>query len=197
MNDLRPNTVTISFTGHRPQKVEHGWRDYSAWKNGSAVSVWSELEETLERRLYRIIEDHSPDTTFVLRSGLALGGDTVWARVITRAKREFPSHNVVFEAHVPCLGQESRWPSQDQELYRALLSSADGVILYAKSYNASCIRERNAGLIQNSDILFAFWAGKPSGTSQTVNQFKRANKAGTLFQIDPLNPTTISPLPFS
>ena len=83
------------ITGHRPHKLPGGY-DLSSKDN-------KELYDQIKKIVLKTKEIH-PD--LILISGMALGVDTIFAKI------EIPVH-----AYIPCLNQSSRWNIQAQQEY--------------------------------------------------------------------------------
>lgn len=58
-----------------------------------------------------------------------------------------------------------------------------------KLYGKSAPFRRNTEIVQNSDIIIAFWDGASSGTKDTINKAKKANKKIKIYGIMDVLPT--------
>jgi hypothetical protein len=47
---------------------------------------------------------------------------------------------------------------------------------YGKEYNALAGFKRNTLIVEDSDVVVAFWNGKSKGTKDTINKCKKLNK---------------------
>ncbi len=74
---------------------------------------------------------------------------------------------------LPCKNQDEKWNSAQKKRYHSVLSSADEVQYISDSYTPDCMRERNAALVKNADMLIAYLSHYHSGAAQTVNMAKR------------------------
>ena len=170
-----PNLVSISLTGHRPDKL-------------AGYDISQPYYIRLRNRLIAIIE-RSLETFNVVEchSGMALGADTVWAQAIVHCKEKYGSDRVQFVAEIPDYNQPSRWLQESKDEWSRLMSYADIVNTYqlnnGRSY-AYVLNQRNIGMIKACDILIAIYDGvSTGGTANGVKDGKRLGKYITY--IDP------------
>ena len=118
-------------------------------------------------------------------SGMALGIDMICAEIVLELKKKYK--NVMLECAIPCINQEKKWSSSQQERYKKILASADIVNYVSKcEYSGTCMNDRNKYMVENSDVVIAVWNGSPSGTGNTVKMAKAAGKKVRI--VDPFNP---------
>ncbi len=163
---------SIALTGHRPGAL-------------AGYDLSAPFYQLLEDRLYRIgrkaLERYDQ---LVLRSGMALGADTVWSQTIIRLKEEFPER-VYFVAEVPVRSQPDRWIGEKDKLrWREHLGKSDQIRIYGESYGVKYLHARNQGMIEKANLLIAVWDGSEQGG--TAGAVKYATKIGRrIHRIDP------------
>lgn len=158
-----PSTFTIALTGHRPTKL-------------AGYDMGHPFYAELGHWLLGVIEGallHYP--RLELRSGMALGADTVWAQQIVVARQRHPDR-VRFVADVPVMTQADRWPEPSRRLWRQLVDTADEVVVYAQRYHVSCLHRRNEGMIAAADLVLAVWDGSSGGTGNGVASARKMGK---------------------
>ena len=143
--------MILTVTGHRPAKL-----------GGYGQANWEMLINFAKRALVQL------NPTRVI-TGMALG----WDQAVAQACVEL---GVPFEAHIPCLGQDKRWPYESQRRYAAILSSADQVVSYADEYTPACLQLRNIGMVDAADKVLALWDGSPGGTANCVGYARKTGK---------------------
>lgn len=153
--------MIIAFTGHRPDKLG-GYK----LPNPTYIKVCQAIDKALkELKPEKII------------SGMALGIDQ-WAANI--------AHNlgIPFIAAISFAGQESKWPTQSQKIYQALLKlSCEQIIVSPGAYSVDKMMIRNQWMVDHSDMVIAVWDGTKGGTGNCVEYAKSINK--DIFRIDP------------
>lgn len=138
---------TICATGHRPNKIPGGWRNYR--------NVNDNLIKKLSNHIITLHNKY--DTTDIL-SGMALGWDTLVAIATIKARQSAKQIRLV--ACVPCYEQECKWYRNDQEVYRYLLKEADEVIYVTPGTytdNPKCMWERNQYMVQKATGILAYY----------------------------------------
>lgn len=152
----------MAITGHRPDKLDG---DYS---------LTSPLIKKIEAKLQALIDKHKPS---IIISGLALGIDTVWAKLAIK-------NNLYLLAAVPFIGQETKWPFASRQVYQELIDYANKngrvVVVCEGGYAPWKMQKRNIfmvdELIGQDDKLIAVWDQVPSGG--TYNCIEYARKIG-------------------
>ncbi len=154
---------TIAFTGNRKLTSEDG-RSHDELR----IPILNLLMRKLEKEYLE-----NGKTTFI--SGMALGFDTLAAIVVRELKRKYPEIQLI--AAVPFIGQEAKYPPQDQKLYTDLLDAADyTIVIGGKGFSTQAYHDRNDFLIENVSKIYAYHNGKPrSGTGSTI---RKAQKQG-------------------
>lgn len=100
--------------------------------------------------------------------GGALGFDTEAAIEVLKLKKK-KYKEIKLHIYAPCQGQDAKWNSRDQRLYKEILSRADYVDMPNTLYNNQCMKIRNYKMVDSSTYLIAYYDGTfASGTGQTV-----------------------------
>jgi uncharacterized phage-like protein YoqJ len=155
--------MTLAITGHRPNKL------------GDDYNLTSPLIGWLKTAIVEIVKR---EKATLLITGMALGIDTLFARIAYEYK-------IPFVAAVPFPGQENAWPRKSQFEYKFLLSKAAKVEIVSNGeYSAWNMQLRNRWMVDNSDALIAVWDGTPGGTA---NCYKYAAEKvdKIIFRINP------------
>ena len=136
------------FTGHRPEKIDQPERVVVAG---------------LEREIRAAVDDGF--VTFI--SGMARGVDIWAAEIVLRLKAEgFPLHLICAS---PYQGFESRWSSEWQRRYSAVMAAADLVKFICLGYSKSSFQIRNEWMVDRSARVIAVFNGEAGGTRNTIN----------------------------
>lgn len=129
---------TICGTGHRPQHVQNFG--------------------TAKDDIKKFISENNVDKVI---SGMALGFDIILAEAVLELKEQ--GANIILEAAVPCREQDKLWRKEDKEKYQYILSKCDIVTILQQEYTIDCLNKRNQYMVDNSDIVLAYWNGKQNG----------------------------------
>ena len=154
------NEQTVSFSGHRPERLPTG--------NGL---------ENLKHRLGKEIDKAISEGCKTFLFGASRGFDLMCAHEVLHRRRilrqddPFPIRLI---AVVPFEGQANKWVIADQELYYDTLAQCDEVVTLSTRYGKGCYHERNRWLIEHSSRLICFHDGGKGGTAYTVAQAKEA-----------------------
>lgn len=162
---------TVALTGHRPDRLA-----------GYDMShpFYRVLHQELSSRVQALLGQHQQ---LELRSGLALGADTIWAQVGLQLREQHPGR-IQVAGYLPFPGQAGRWPKSSRDTWAQIRHNLDREHICAESYSPSVMHRRNAVLIQGADLLLALWDGKPTGGTASTVRLARAQN--TLVQvIDP------------
>lgn len=112
-----------------------------------------------------IIRKHGENTTII--TGGAIGADIISAEEAIRAgMRSIVILPMPYPIHT------SRWEQKQKDRLNKVLSSSQVKITCPKhEYNVHAYMERNAQIIEDSDVLLAFWTGSTSGgTFHTIQK---------------------------
>jgi uncharacterized phage-like protein YoqJ len=146
--------VIVSFSGHRPPKGGLSW---SADQGGDHLAV---------ARVRGLLVELTPEWAIV---GGALGFDMLAARACWL-------EDVRFAVFVPFVGQESRWPAASQSRYYEMLRCARWVEVVSDSASKSAFQIRNQAMVDESDLVVAWWDGSAGGTANCVGYANRVGR---------------------
>ncbi len=118
------------------------------------------IQDKLRRAIDQCVE--SGITRFIC--GGALGFDTLAAQAVLEKKKNC---DIKLEIAVPCGDQDAKWTTKQKQTYREILSQADKVTVLFQKYVTGCMHFRDAFMVDNSDVLIAYYRGKPGGTQYT------------------------------
>lgn len=148
----------VAFTGHRPDKLG-GYAVHNPMRDRLMVK--------LSLRLFQLRAEH-PDLSCI--SGMALGFDQ-WAA------GECVRLGIPFEAAVPFVGQESRWPAESQKRYHELLAKATTIsVICEGDYAGWKMQRRNEWMVDHGNLLVAAWDRTPGGTANCVEYATKIGK---------------------
>src|SRR5260221_1806202 len=103
-------------------------------------------------------------------SGLAIGYDQLAAVIAFR-------NNIPVIGAIPFVGQENVWPEKAQETYRkSVAKCCETIIVCDGGYAVWKLMERNKYIVDNSDIMLAYFSGDLSGTKNCLEYAKTKNK---------------------
>lgn len=156
---------TCCFTGSRPQNLPWGNNENDercqAMIHNLKVAIWNAVKNDGYRHFI---------------SGMALGIDTIAARLILKLRSVKPELGITLEAAIPCEGQDKLWTAAQQAEYTLLCSQADKRTVISKRYTDSCMHERNEYMVNNVSLVIAVTDGHPGGTMKTVRYAQSKNK---------------------
>lgn len=143
---------TCAFTGHRPQKLN--------------------IDEKRAKQLLTIAIRNAINAgynTFI--SGMAMGIDIWAAEVVLDLKKENPSiHLVCALPYSTFYRGRSRLES---EKYHSILSQADVTHISFPFYDPRSYQSRNIWMVDNSNLIIAFFSGEFGGTKNTIDYAKK------------------------
>jgi uncharacterized phage-like protein YoqJ len=103
-------------------------------------------------------------------SGMAIGVDSAAVDVCIKQK-------IPYVCAVPFIGQELFWPEDVQNKYKNYLSQSDDVVVVSPGgYAAWKMQKRNEWIVDNCDILLAFYDYSLGGTKNCINYANTKNK---------------------
>lgn len=150
--------MKIAVTGHRPDKLG----GYNATRNFQLLREHMKLE---------IVKHPDP----ILISGCALGIDQIWME----AGLEL-GINVI--AAIPFVGYDSKWPQRSRTTYAALLKQCNEIVHVCEpGYDPAKLQRRNVWMVDNSDLLIAYWNGTPGGTANCLQYAASKGKQAIIF----------------
>jgi len=151
------------FTGHRPSKLK-GYK--------------TEDNKDLLWEIYKVIEDHINNKevrTFI--SGMALGVDIWAARMVFKAKRDYPELGIKLVCAIPCKNHSSKWNEQDKKIWQRVVEAADEVVYVSEEeYKPYLMQKRNEWMCDRSDYVIAVYDGSGGGTGNCVEYAQKKNK---------------------
>ena len=126
---------------------------------------------SLERAVESAIIDDDVDTFY---DGMARGFDLAAAQIVIALKKKYK--NIKLIACVPFYGQQEKFSAHDKILYNAILESCDEVIVLSEKYYPGCMYARNRYMVDNSDMVIAYYRGRKGGTEYTVKYAEENEK---------------------
>lgn len=129
----------------------------------------------LENRLYGFIKQgiiHLGLTDFYV--GGAFGWDTLAAKTVLRLQEVYP---VRLHLVLTCSNEEqtAKWTAEQRAEFYRILGLADDTEYTAEHYYNSCMKVRNARLVEHANTrCYCFWqpGNQRSGTYQTIHMAK-------------------------
>jgi uncharacterized phage-like protein YoqJ len=150
--------MIISFSGHRPQYLpdkETGYLDHNPMKDAISIEI------------RRLLSEYKPEKII---SGGAVGIDQMAAEIAIEL-------NIPFVMAIPHIDQERFWPEASKKCYHILLKKAQSVIVVSEGgYAAWKMQARNQYLVDNCDLLIAFWRGIAGGTANCIEYAKKSGR---------------------
>lgn len=124
-----------------------------------------------------ILVNPRPDAVI---SGYALGIDQM---VVEEASKL----SIPIVAAIPFKGQESAWSQFSQARYHELLAKASRIVYVCEpGYAKEKMQRRNEWMVDNSNVLVAFWNGTDGGTANCVRYARKQNKPVVVVPVDKL-----------
>ena len=154
-----------AFTGHRPAKFP--------WKYDENDPRCVELKAVLARQIEKLAAAGMTD----FFTGMALGVDTWAAMAVLDLRKRIPA--IKLHCVLPCEGQETKWSTPAQILYRGILSDADSVEYVKRTHNRKCMLERNQRLIDSTGVLLEVITER-SGAGRLLPSVTLKRRAGRL-----------------
>lgn len=158
---------TCCFTGHRPNKL----KGYNPADNKKLLwEIFKQIEDLIENK--GVI-------TFI--SGMALGVDIWAAKMVLRARRDYPEKDIKLVCAIPCRNHSVKWNVADQKIWQRVVEAADEVFYVSEEeYKPYLMQKRNIWMVDKSDYVIAVWDGSPGGTGNCVKYAQRENKQITI-----------------
>ena len=154
--------MKIAVTGHRPNKL--GGFDAQ------------EAHRAIRRHMRDLLQKHdNPE----LISGGALGIDQMWIQVGLYL-------DLKITAVLPFKGYNEKWPLRSQIEYQELLDQCKEVRYIADEFSMAAYQKRNEWMVDNSDLLVAYWNGSNGGTANCVQYARNTNRNILIFNTDAL-----------
>ena len=105
--------------------------------------------------------------------GMAVGFDLKAAQAVIAIKDKY---DIRLVACLPCANQSDRYSIKNKDLYDAILSRCDEVIVLEKEYTTGCMFKRDRYMVDNSDTVVCFLRKDMGGTKYTVNYARQTGK---------------------
>lgn len=150
-------TKSVAFTGHRPERI----------RQSSMLYFYMDIVSQV-RRLYSLGYRN-------FLSGMAEGFDLLAAQAVASLKTEYTDIRLI--AVVPFRRQANRYRQENKSLYDRIMKTADETVILREDYCKDCFHRRNDYLIDNSEIVLAYWDKQPyGGTYYTVGNARMMNR---------------------
>lgn len=157
-----PKNICAAFTGYRPEKIR-------------LSPSLGNPEEYIRGILNPVIIELYGQGVRVFLSGMAEGFD-LWAAAAVLSLRDSGiCPDAVVAAVIPYRGQPANYSVRSKELYGYVCDNASYGITLSECYYLECFYRRNDYLVENSNIIIAYYDGQSGGTRYTV---RKAGKSG-------------------
>ncbi len=151
-------TVTVAFTGYRPDKIKKSAPDN--------YFLFAEIQA----RLLGTIHELSERGYKKFLSGMAAGFDLMAASAVILARNNYPEIELV--CVVPFPEQSAKFAPFWKIEHTRILARSQQQITLSDSYFSGVFHRRNDYLVANSSVLVCYYDGQPGGTHYTVGQAK-------------------------
>ncbi len=152
---------SVSFTGHRPEKLPFFSED---------DPMLIDLKERLKVQIEKLINDGAD----FFYSGMARGTDIWCAQIVLELKNKYPY--IKLSAVIPCRTQTDKWDEKSIAVYNNILGECFKTIYISENYTKSCMLKRDRALADLCDVLVAVYDGTKGGTKYTIDYAKKLNK---------------------
>ena len=148
MSEAEKRLHRCCFTGHRPEKMEHGEK-----------AVAEKLEEAIRSAIAKGL------TVFIV--GMAPGVDIMAGEIVIRLrdKEGLPIHLIAAEPHRDF---DKRWNAHWQKRYHFVLSHSDFKVITCGHAGASSYQIRNKWMVDHAVHVIAYYCGGTGGTRNTI-----------------------------
>lgn len=145
--------MTVSFTGHR----------------NIPFSAEPAINERLDATIISLIKKGVD--TFIC--GGALGFDTLAAKRVLAARNNYPIKLILA---LPCGDQAKRWSVKNKAMFEYIKGNADQTVVLFDHYITGCMHARDKYMVNNSDIVVAYYRGQLGGTQFTLKYAEEQSK---------------------
>ena len=138
-------------------------------------SVSGDINE-LTRKLYGILEKLITDQNVTAYyCGGAYGWDLIAAQTVLQLKVAYPHIKLHFVLPCTNVEQTDGWTEEQKTEFQLLLDSGDSVEYVSEHKTPTCMKERNARLVELADYCISYYneKRKRSGTGQTVRMAQK------------------------
>lgn len=147
------------FTGYRPEKspfpFDSGNRDYIEFENRLISAITAALGKGID--------------TFYC--GGARGFDLLSAELLLMFRQ---NNDFKLIMALPHKDQEKCYPPEWHKRYCDVLAAADEIVYVSEEYYKGCFFERNHYMVDRSEMVIAYYDGRPGGTRETLAYAKKA-----------------------
>lgn len=143
--------MNCAFTGHRN------------------FDYYNEIR-SLERAVESAIIYDDVDTFY---NGMARGFDLAAAQTVIQLKRRY---KIKLIACVPFYGQKETLNAFDRKIYEEVLEHCNEIIVLSQEYYPGCMYTRNRYMVNNCDMVIAYYRGRRGGTQYTVKYAEEQEK---------------------
>lgn len=171
--------IRICFTGHRFNKLGGG----DDWNSKINLEIRNNLDKVLQS-----IIDKNENEEFYFITGGALGFDQFATDSVIKLKNNNPDKVITLEIAIPFKTQCKLWNTKDINVYNEQLKLADK-ITYVDTlekykvkgheegeYYPSKLNKRNYYMVDNSDMVIAYFNNIKGGTYNCIRYANRKNK---------------------
>jgi uncharacterized phage-like protein YoqJ len=150
------SALILAGTGHRPDKL------------GKEYRLDGPVTLKIAAAVYKYFDTIQPSKII---TGMAIGFDQILAICAIHS-------GIKFTAAIPFKGQELKWPTESQKLYRTILENklATPIIICEGEYAAWKMQRRNEWMVDEADKIIACWDGSDGGTGNCVKYAQQKNK---------------------
>lgn len=162
------DVVSMCVTGHRPNKLIGGY-DLDNPSN-------QKIKEEMIKILTVLLEQKT--NKLICYSGMALGVDMLFADAVLTVKDTY-DERIELVCAIPFEKQTNNWVNQDDiDFYNLIIKYADKVVNTTGEieYKPYYLQKRNEYMVDNSDLILAYWNGTSGGTKNCIDYAKKLNK---------------------
>ena len=127
-------------------------------------------EKLFDISLRNLITLRGVDTFF---NGMARGFDLLAARKVIELRSEY---DLKLVACIPFGGQIDSLGPADREIYAKVLESCDDIRVLSAAYYPGCMYARNRYMVDNADVVYAYYSGGKGGTKYTLDYARKCGK---------------------
>ena len=159
--------MTFCVTGNRPEKFPF---DYFS---GASIEMTAYFS-CLKRHAFDCLD--AGYDKFI--TGMARGVDLDFAIEVIKLKKAYRQFSGVrICAAVPYRAQASHYDRISKKKHDFIIENADEVMVFSEQYEKNCFFVRNRYMVDNSDLVVAFWNEiNEGGTAYTVNYARENGK---------------------
>ncbi|MCQ2455135.1 MAG: DUF1273 domain-containing protein [Clostridia bacterium] len=130
-----------------------------------------------DNRLIKAICDLAESGVNIFFSGMAMGFDIISAEAVLYVRALRPDFNIKLIAAIPFENQSAGFGEKWKSRYDKVLSECDSVVLVSDRYYSGCYFARNKYMVDNSDVVVAYFDGKTGGTKNTLAYAEKLGRA--------------------